>query len=410
MRILILNTDYPEFLSWLYAQHPGLENQPYKEQMQVRNESLFGTADFYSSNLHKLGHEAYDIHANNEWMQKAWGREHGIEVNERTPVQQRGHSVLQHVIRLAAGTPLRYLRPMLRPLTHSLSSQPKWFYDILAAQIKHYKPDVLFNQNIGGISTRFLQEIKPRVKLLVGEHGSVLSEKLDLRCYDLITSLLPDSVTEFRQLGVHSELHRLAFEPRILSHLKDQKKTIDISFVGGLYEVHSSRIHFLEVLATRFGQMQIWGPGVTHLSKNSPIRKRYAGQAWGLKMYQVICRSAMTLNTHGDKAAYAGNMRLYEATGVGTLLITDWKENLHEMFEPGKEVVAYRTPDECAELIRYYLEHDEEREAIARAGQERTLREHTYYKRMQELVDILERYLSYPKSAARVISVPGSQR
>jgi spore maturation protein CgeB len=82
-------------------------------------------------------------------------------------------------------------------------------------------------------------------------------------------------------------------------------------------------------------------------------------------------------------------MRLYEATGVGTLLITDWKENLHELFEPGKEVIAYRTPEECGELIQYYLEHEVEREAIARAGQERTLREHTYYQRMQELVDII---------------------
>jgi len=25
MKFLILNTDYPEFLRWLYAQHPGLE-------------------------------------------------------------------------------------------------------------------------------------------------------------------------------------------------------------------------------------------------------------------------------------------------------------------------------------------------------------------------------------------------
>jgi spore maturation protein CgeB len=110
-------------------------------------------------------------------------------------------------------------------------------------------------------------------------------------------------------------------------------------------------------------------------------------------MFQLLRNSRITLNHHGDIGPYANNMRLYEATGVGTLLITDWKANLQEMFEPGKEVVAYRTPDECAELIQYYLEHDEERKAIARAGQERTLREHTYYQRLQELVDIVRRYL-----------------
>ena len=27
MRFLIVNADYPEFLRWLYAKHPGLEKQ-----------------------------------------------------------------------------------------------------------------------------------------------------------------------------------------------------------------------------------------------------------------------------------------------------------------------------------------------------------------------------------------------
>lgn len=78
---------------------------------------------------------------------------------------------------------------------------------------------------------------------------------------------------------------------------------------------------------------------------------------------------------------------------MGALLITDWKENLHEMFEPGQEVVAYHSPEECAELVQYYLTHDVERKAIANAGQQRTLRDHTYDKRMQEFVDIVQNYL-----------------
>jgi spore maturation protein CgeB len=59
------------------------------------------------------------------------------------------------------------------------------------------------------------------------------------------------------------------------------------------------------------------------------------------------------------------------------------------MFEPGREIVAYRSPEECAELIDYYLDHETERETIARAGQERTLREHSYYHRMQELAALV---------------------
>ena len=60
MRLLIINTDYPKFLRWLYGQHPRLEKQSYKEQMRVRMDSLFGVADFYSRNLRKLGPGSYE--------------------------------------------------------------------------------------------------------------------------------------------------------------------------------------------------------------------------------------------------------------------------------------------------------------------------------------------------------------
>ena len=81
MKILIINTDYPAFLQSLYESNPGLAAKSYGEQMQVRNDSLFGVADFYSRNLQKLGHEAWDIHANNETIQAAWTREHGVKTS-----------------------------------------------------------------------------------------------------------------------------------------------------------------------------------------------------------------------------------------------------------------------------------------------------------------------------------------
>jgi len=90
---------------------------------------------------------------------------------------------------------------------------------------------------------------------------------------------------------------------------------------------------------------------------------------------------------------------------LGLCWSLDWKKNLHEMFDLGKEVVSYRTSEECAEVVQYYLEHDEEREAIAHAGQQRTLRDHTYYQRMQELAAIVERYLRQPAAMTQRIFV-----
>ena len=171
MRFLILYTDYLEFLRWLYSEHPGLEQQSYEEQIQARNESLFGVADFYSSNLRKLGHEAWDIYVNNEFIQKAWAREHGIRFVEVTPAEQAARTVLQRPWRMLAKTPLRCLERPARSVLYSLG-KGTWFYDILAAQIKHHKPDVLLNHNMDGISCRFLNEMKPYVQLLVGQHAA----------------------------------------------------------------------------------------------------------------------------------------------------------------------------------------------------------------------------------------------
>ena len=47
MKFLIINTDYPAFLTSLYDENPGLAERSFDEQMSVRNASLFGVADFY---------------------------------------------------------------------------------------------------------------------------------------------------------------------------------------------------------------------------------------------------------------------------------------------------------------------------------------------------------------------------
>ena len=373
MKFLILNTDYPEFLRWLYREHPGLDSRSYDEQMATRNESLFGVADFYSSNLRKLGHEAWDIHANNEPMQKAWAREHGVKFSERAEWKFR-------------------LRRGIVPW-FSRVEDCSWFYEILAAQIDHYKPDIVWNQAIGEISGVFLKRIKPRFRFLLGQTASPFPREEEFGVYDLMISALPSHVEYFLDRGVRAELSRLGFEPAILTKLENRGQDIPVSFIGTVSSVHQARTSLLEHLCSGF-DIQIWGKGADGMQDAPLIRKRCRPPAWGLEMYQILGRSKMTLNNHSEIAGpHACNMRLFEATGAGTLLITDWKEDLHETFEPGKEVVAYRNTEECAQLIRYYLDHEEERKAVARAGQQRTLREHTYGRRVEEVLELLSRYL-----------------
>ena len=109
-----------------------------------------------------------------------------------------------------------------------------------------------------------------------------------------------------------------------------------VSFVGGLNpRVHAAGTALLEQLA-RETRHRLLGLRGRRAAPGSPIRQRYHGEAWGLEMYRVLARSRIVVNRHIDVAeGYANNMRLYEATGSGALLVTENGRNLRELFEPG---------------------------------------------------------------------------
>src|SRR4030095_16737009 len=183
MRILILNLDYPGFLSSLYSQHPGLENAPYAEQLKVRVDSLFNVGDFYSRNLASQSHEAWDLHINNEIMQGTWARENSVAA--RTSAPGTGFKTLRDKIREHRANPLlRAIKPWLQPFASRLNGKQN-LLTILAAQIRHYRPDVVLNQSVQWVPDGFLSDFKPAVKLVVGQIASPLSADKKLIDYDL---------------------------------------------------------------------------------------------------------------------------------------------------------------------------------------------------------------------------------
>jgi len=77
--------------------------------------------------------------------------------------------------------------------------------------------------------------------------------------------------------------------------------------------------------------------------------------------------------------------RNFEIPGSGGFLLTSNADNLTDYYEDGKEIVIYKDINDMIDKIKYYLEHNEERESIAQAGYERTIREHTYEKRFNNI-------------------------
>lgn len=388
MRIFIINTDYPAFLRRLYAEHPGMDEADYSGQMKIRNESLFGVFDAYSTAFRGAGHEAVEVHANNGVLQTAWMKEKGLRPVATAPL--RGNSILKRIIgRFVPRSLAKTVIDSSYTLRPATPIQGWSLADMLVEQVKHYRPDVILNQSVSEVGSDLLMRMKPFSGMIVGQIASPLPENETYTAYDAMISSLPNFVSYYNSRGIRAHLNRLGFDPRVLKKLGPQHRSIDVSFVGSISPAHSERTRLLEHLS-RSTDIAIWGSGAEQLDSASPILARHRGEAWGRDMFAILGSSKITVNNHISIAGeFANNMRLFEATGMGTLLITDRKSNIAEIFVPGEEVVCYESPEECVELIRYYLGNERERDRISRAGQRRTLREHNYEIRAKEIVALI---------------------
>jgi spore maturation protein CgeB len=59
----------------------------------------------------------------------------------------------------------------------------------------------------------------------------------------------------------------------------------------------------------------------------------------------------------------------------------------------GKELIVYENAQDCLVKLRYYLGHQDEGIEIAKAGHARTMKDHTYLKRMEFVKKKLEEKL-----------------
>ncbi len=81
--------------------------------------------------------------------------------------------------------------------------------------------------------------------------------------------------------------------------------------------------------------------------------------------------------------------RIFEIPAQGGFLMTGDADNLKDYYQDEKEIVVFRNSSDLVEKCRYYLNHESQRQDIARAGYERTMRDHTYEKRFTEIFNKL---------------------
>jgi spore maturation protein CgeB len=362
MKFCFLTSYYSPFLVDFFKKN-DCTVLSYSQTLQLLLSKFFADTGSLAHHVEKAGNETFLIISNCEVLQKKWATENNIVFTE------------------------------------------KWAFEIAFAQIKKFSPDVFYLEYVTEFFGDFVKTIKPYCKKVVSWISSPLYPNARLNDIDLVFSSTPNFVESFRNQGIKSEYMHPAFDDRILNHLPAmQSKTIPFSFVGGWSDVHVNRKVALTTLVEKT-PLQLWGYGykpklsvrdIKYYSnllfpKNKLILGAYNGEAWGLEMLEIIQKSIITFNVHEDLLkGFVGNMRMFEATGVGTMILNDNGTNLSSLFEVGKEIEVYHSIPEAIEKVNYYLKNTEKALIIGENAQKRTLKDYNYDK----YVEMLTVYLS----------------
>ena len=366
MKIQFLTTYYPPFLKSFYSQNPDFYSLSYSKMLERLLSEHFADTGALHEQMLQQGYDSFLIIANAEPLQKKWAKENKI-----------------------------------------IYSESNWQKEIAFAQIKTFTPDVFYIESVFDYFGSFLSEVKVYCKNVVSWISTPFNDSLKLNDIDLILSSTPDFVSNFRKMGIMSEYMLPAFDSRILNKIDcNSKKDISLSFVGGWSDVHVNRKKALKFLVEQTS-IQLWGYGFRrkqYSKKNikyytsklfpekDPIVDACRGEVWGLEMYKILQRSLITFNIHESLLkGRVGNMRMFEATGVGTMILNDNGTNLSEIFVPGKEIEVYNSLDEAVEKISYYINHPEKAVEIGKNAQIRTIADYTYEKFAIQLSDYLNK-------------------
>jgi hypothetical protein len=362
MKVIFFCSYYDVYLNTFYKKKRGLSKLSYAQQFSALKEDHFGHWASYADQFVKMGQDAELIIPNCKPLQTAWARENDFRFDDSN-----------------------------------------WAFSIALEQVKRKKPDVFYISSMFEYYNGFLSDVKRFSRNIFSWINCAIPKGLRLNHVDLVLTSVPYMADKFRKAGVPSEVMGSAFDPAILRALTNETvKDIEFSFVGSLTPAHTYRIELIKKLMDHT-KLEFFGTGIKHIADErnffqkmfakSVYEQRAHSPVWGMEMYRTLQRSKITFNAHIDMSKnIIGNMRMYEATGMGTLVLTDGKYATVRNFND-EEVVYYDTAEEAIEKVNYYLLHEDQRAAIATKGQQKTLTEYNYQVSSQQLMAWFNQYM-----------------
>lgn len=161
------------------------------------------------------------------------------------------------------------------------------------------------------------------------------------------------------------------------------KRVFDIGFLGYVCEYRAGVIDRL-----------LRKTGVTGLIWDAQNQGLLRGT--GAANHYAQCRISLGLPrlAKWPDCEWATSNRIFHALGTGSFYLNSYVRGMELLFTPGKHLVEWKTEDELAEKVLFYLEHEEERNEIAEAGRKMVYKYHLSDYRAVEFWEILESRMS----------------
>ena len=107
---------------------------------------------------------------------------------------------------------------------------------------------------------------------------------------------------------------------------------------------------------------------------------------------KIYFSSKISINVHEEYQLDFGgecNERTFKIPASGGFQIVDDVAVISKYFKKGEEILVASNNDEWRDMVQHFLQHEDERQMIARAGRERVLSEHTYDHRVRLIESLI---------------------
>lgn len=157
------------------------------------------------------------------------------------------------------------------------------------------------------------------------------------------------------------------------------------TFLLGRKLSNVERTLLMELLAQQY-DIHLYTGNTEHVPEGV---RRYPQIDAGDGALKVFYSSKINLNITLRSIASGIPARVFDIMSVGGFVLTNWQEEIPELFVEDQEIVTYKTPEELIDKADYYLKHENERLRIGVNGYRKVKEQHTYEHRLEKIISIL---------------------